>query len=123
MTHEDILKLQSVGKEAQEERKAYILHDDEKDVFAHLSSLRDARIDFVLDNGGAYFLYRLFRPNSNYLFCPFSWVRGAIHHLPIHMKSTYSKDLAIHRSRICRFPGNIHTVCLQSCIPVCRLYT
>ena len=52
LTHEDILKLQSVGKDAQEERRAYILRDDEKDAFEHLRSLRDARVDLVLDNGG-----------------------------------------------------------------------
>ncbi|KAI5120017.1 hypothetical protein M0805_008478 [Coniferiporia weirii] len=40
LTHEDILKLQSVGKDAQEERKDFILHDDEKDAFAHLSTLK-----------------------------------------------------------------------------------
>ena len=51
MTHEDILKLQTVGKDAQEERKQFILHDDEKASFEHLTSLKDARIDFVLDNG------------------------------------------------------------------------
>lgn len=51
LTHEDILKLQSVGKDSHEERKAFILHDDEKDAFAHLSSQNGARVDFVLDNG------------------------------------------------------------------------
>ncbi|THH07253.1 hypothetical protein EW145_g3507 [Phellinidium pouzarii] len=52
LTHDDILKLQSVGKDAQEERKAFLLHDDEKDAFTHLVTLRDARIDFILDNAG-----------------------------------------------------------------------
>ncbi|KAH8115112.1 DUF89 domain-containing protein [Phellopilus nigrolimitatus] len=47
LSHDDILKLQSVGKDAQEERKAFILHDDEKDAFAHLSTLKDARVDFL----------------------------------------------------------------------------
>ena len=51
LTHEDILKLQTVGKDAQEQRKQFILHDDEKASFEHLKSLRGARIDFVLDNG------------------------------------------------------------------------
>lgn len=51
LTHEDILKLQSVGKDAHEERKAFILHDDEKEAFVHLSEQSGARIDFVLDNG------------------------------------------------------------------------
>ena len=51
LTHEDILKLQTVGKDAQEERKQFILHDDEKASFEHLSSLKEARVDFVLDNG------------------------------------------------------------------------
>ena len=56
LTHEDILRLQSVGKGAQEERKAYILRDDEKVAFEHLSNLRDARLDFVLDNGWSFLL-------------------------------------------------------------------
>ncbi|EJD04787.1 DUF89 domain-containing protein [Fomitiporia mediterranea MF3/22] len=52
LTHEDILKLQSVGKDAQEERKEYILHDDEKNAFQYLTTLRNARVDLVLDNAG-----------------------------------------------------------------------
>ncbi|OCB87966.1 DUF89 domain-containing protein [Sanghuangporus baumii] len=50
LTHEDILKLQSVGKEAQDERKAFILRDDEKVAFEYLTTLKDARVDFILDN-------------------------------------------------------------------------
>ncbi|KAL5510965.1 hypothetical protein ACEPAG_3684 [Sanghuangporus baumii] len=52
LTHEDILKLQSVGKEAQEERKAFILRDDEKIAFEYLTTLKDSRVDFILDNAG-----------------------------------------------------------------------
>jgi len=52
ITHEDILRLQSVGKEAQEERRSSILHDDENAALAHLKTLKGARIDFVLDNSG-----------------------------------------------------------------------
>lgn len=51
LTHEDILRLQSVGKDAQDERKAFILRDDEKAAFDHLRSLDGAQVDFVLDNG------------------------------------------------------------------------
>ena len=59
LTHEDILKLQSVGKDSHEERKDFILHDDEKDAFAHLSSQNGARVDFVLDNGAPWLLCSL----------------------------------------------------------------
>lgn len=54
MTHlkpEDIAHLQTVGKDAQEARKEFILRDDQKDVWAHLRGLKDQRVDFVLDNG------------------------------------------------------------------------
>ncbi|KZT69424.1 DUF89 domain-containing protein [Daedalea quercina L-15889] len=52
MTHEDIQHLQSVGKDAQAARKEYILTDDQDKVWSHLMGLKDARIDFVLDNAG-----------------------------------------------------------------------
>lgn len=51
LTHEDIRKLQSVGKEAHEERKEFILHDDSIAVWEHLQTLKNARVDFILDNG------------------------------------------------------------------------
>lgn len=51
LTHEDILRLQNVGKDAHEERKEFILRDDEKVAFSHLAKLHEVRIDFVLDNG------------------------------------------------------------------------
>ena len=53
MSQEDIAHLQSVGKDAQEARKAFILKDDQAKVWEHLKSLKgkDARVDFVLDNG------------------------------------------------------------------------
>ncbi|KAF8525585.1 DUF89 domain-containing protein [Hysterangium stoloniferum] len=52
MTHEDIQKLQSVGKAAQQERKEYILLDQSKEVWSLISNLKDATIDIVLDNAG-----------------------------------------------------------------------
>ena len=51
LSHEDIQNLQSVGRDAQAARKEYILTDDQDKVWTHLTSLKDARIDFVLDNG------------------------------------------------------------------------
>lgn len=47
----DIEHLQSVGKEAQESRKEFILKDDQEEVWEHLQSLQSAKVDFVLDNG------------------------------------------------------------------------
>ncbi|KZT05259.1 DUF89-domain-containing protein [Laetiporus sulphureus 93-53] len=52
LSHEDIQNLQSVGRDAQAARKEYILTDDQDKVWVHLTSLKDARIDFVLDNAG-----------------------------------------------------------------------
>ncbi|KAF7980392.1 hypothetical protein HWV62_38190 [Athelia sp. TMB] len=50
LTPEDIAHLQTVGKDAQEARKEFILLDDQKAVWAHLQSLKGQRVDFVLDN-------------------------------------------------------------------------
>ena len=50
MSHEDIQRLQAVGKEAQKAQKEFILKDDQDAVWAHVKSLKDARVDFVLDN-------------------------------------------------------------------------
>jgi hypothetical protein len=47
----DIEHLQSVGKDAQEARKEFILKDDQEKVWKHLKTLKDRRIDIVLDNG------------------------------------------------------------------------
>ncbi|VDB92404.1 unnamed protein product [Peniophora sp. CBMAI 1063] len=52
MSHDDIQKLQAVGKEAQAAQKEFILKDDQDAVWAHIKELKDARIDFVLDNAG-----------------------------------------------------------------------
>ena len=51
MSHEDIQMLQAVGKEAQAAQKEFILKDDQDVVWTHIKALKDARIDFVLDNG------------------------------------------------------------------------
>jgi hypothetical protein len=52
LTPEDISHLQTVGKDAQEARKKFILRDDQSSVWTHLKSLEGGRLDFVLDNGG-----------------------------------------------------------------------
>ena len=53
LSHDDIQHLQTVGKDAQEARSKFILHDDQEKVWTHLTSVRQetSRIDFVLDNG------------------------------------------------------------------------
>lgn len=52
MTTEDISNLQTVGKDAQESRSKFILRDDQDKVWDHLKTLKDAQVDFVLDNAG-----------------------------------------------------------------------
>lgn len=49
---DDIKNLQSVGKDVA--RQAFILRDDQAAVWEHVKTLKDARIDFVLDNGMAF---------------------------------------------------------------------
>jgi hypothetical protein len=51
MTPEDIEHLQTIGRDAQNARKEFILKDDQSAAWEHIMSLKDARIDFVLDNG------------------------------------------------------------------------
>lgn len=51
MTHEDIQKLQSVGRAAQEERRESILLDNSAAAWKQLSSIKEGRVDLVLDNG------------------------------------------------------------------------
>ncbi|KAA1475715.1 DUF89 domain-containing protein [Dentipellis sp. KUC8613] len=52
MSHEDIQHLQTVGREAQEARKEFILKDDQKAAWEYIKTLRNGRVDFVLDNAG-----------------------------------------------------------------------
>lgn len=51
MTPEDIENLQTIGRDAQDARKEFILKDDQGVAWEHITTLKDARIDFVLDNG------------------------------------------------------------------------
>ncbi|KAJ3769833.1 DUF89 domain-containing protein [Lentinula raphanica] len=48
----EIEKLQSVGKEMQAARKEFILRDDQEKAWDHLMTVKDGRVDFVLDNAG-----------------------------------------------------------------------
>ncbi|RXW22785.1 hypothetical protein EST38_g3065 [Candolleomyces aberdarensis] len=52
LTEEDIRNLQTVEKDAQEARSKFILKDDQHAVWEHVKTLKDARVDFVLDNSG-----------------------------------------------------------------------
>jgi damage-control phosphatase, subfamily III len=56
MTPEDIEHLQTIGRDAQAARKEFILKDDQGAVWEHIMTLKDARIDFVLDNGRTFIL-------------------------------------------------------------------
>ncbi len=73
MSHDDIANLQSVGKEAQAARLEYILKDDQDKVISYLESLKDkdARVDFVLDNGVYRSIFVRLRWQAN-----FSWFWG-----------------------------------------------
>jgi len=51
LTPQDIAHLQTVGKDAQQARQKFILRDDQNAVWMHLKSLKEGRLDFVLDNG------------------------------------------------------------------------
>ena len=51
MTMEDIEQLQAIGRDAQNARKEFILKDDQDAAWQHITTLKDARVDFILDNG------------------------------------------------------------------------
>lgn len=51
LKYEDLQKLQSVGKEAQAEKVKFILKNDLPRVWEHIKTLKDGRVDIVLDNG------------------------------------------------------------------------
>jgi hypothetical protein len=50
MSEADIGRLQTVGKEAQAARQEFILKDDQDAVWKHFRSLKNGRVDIVLDN-------------------------------------------------------------------------
>jgi hypothetical protein len=62
----DIEHLQTVGKEAQEARKEFILKDDQDAVWTYIKTLANQgkRLDFVLDNGISLRLYLLLFSSS-----------------------------------------------------------
>jgi hypothetical protein len=47
----DLNKLQSVGKEAYEARKELILRDDQEALWNYVKTLKNGKVDIVLDNG------------------------------------------------------------------------
>jgi damage-control phosphatase, subfamily III len=51
LSEADIMNLQSVGKEAQNSRREFILRDDQDKVWEHMKKLKGSRVDFILDNG------------------------------------------------------------------------
>jgi hypothetical protein len=66
MTPEDIEHLQAIGRDAQDARKEFILKDDQSAAWEHITTLKDARIDFVLDNG----------ESLSFLLCPLANLPG-----------------------------------------------
>jgi len=54
MSQEDIRNLQATGKEKLEEQEKNIVVNDLDKVWNHVKGLKNARIDFVLDNAGEY---------------------------------------------------------------------
>lgn len=51
LKYEDLQKLQAVGAEAQAEQAKMILRNDLPQVWEHVKSLKNGRVDIVLDNG------------------------------------------------------------------------
>lgn len=51
LKYEDLQKLQAVGAKAQAEQAKFILRNDLPIAWEHLKTLKDGRVDIVLDNG------------------------------------------------------------------------
>jgi hypothetical protein len=105
--------LQSVGKEAQEARKEFILRDDQDAVWGHVREMEDGRMDIVLDNGALRTLkVKITKPRYHQLGlrCDRN-LRG-------HSSGTQEKDLVIHRLGLRGFPGHVYAVCVQSGVSV-----
>jgi hypothetical protein len=51
LKYEDLQKLQAVGAKAQAEQAKFILRNDLPRAWEHLKTLKDGRVDIVLDNG------------------------------------------------------------------------
>jgi hypothetical protein len=51
LKYEDLQKLQAVGAKAQQEQAEFILRNDLPNAWKHLQTLKDGRVDIVLDNG------------------------------------------------------------------------
>ncbi|WWD21880.1 hypothetical protein CI109_106368 [Kwoniella shandongensis] len=52
LKYEDLQKLQAVGAAAQAEQAKYILRDDMGKAWEHLKSVKDGRVDIIMDNAG-----------------------------------------------------------------------
>ncbi|OCF33986.1 hypothetical protein I317_05983 [Kwoniella heveanensis CBS 569] len=52
LKYEDLQKLQAVGAAAQAEQAKYILRNDLSKAWDHLKTIKDGRVDIVLDNAG-----------------------------------------------------------------------
>lgn len=51
LKYEDLQKLQAVGAKAQQEQAKFILRNDLPQAWEHLKTLKNGRIDIILDNG------------------------------------------------------------------------
>jgi hypothetical protein len=112
LSEDDIRHLQSVGKDAQAARKQFILKDDQEAIWNHLQSLSGGRIDFVLDNCALSFWSSNSITDKHDLFFSQLGLRSAslFGYLQLIMFS-WQYILAIYRSRICRFLGDLYTIC------------
>lgn len=122
LTPEDISHLQTVGKDAQEARKEFILRDDQEAVWEHVKSMKGERVDFILDNGATSAI-----KSEQFIKLTLCGQLGSRSELIFIPLSVYA-DLdclveALHRSCVCGFPCDIHALCIESCLPVRGLDT
>ena len=124
MTPEDIEHLQTIGRDAQNARREFILKDDQDAAWQHITTLNEARIDFVLDNGMPKpHIPPCFPSDDSDAFAGKPALRSAFGPSPtdsidaIHL----TRPAALHGSRVCRFSRVSYSIRLQSRLSVSSL--
>lgn len=120
MTPEDIEHLQTIGRDAQNARKEFILKDDQDAAWQHITTLKDARIDFVLDNG----MHYLHDPHHFPQLTMTNWQAGfevSFGSFSDSRAPPLITPTALHGSRLCRFSRVSYSIRLQSRLSVSSL--
>jgi len=132
MSYADIQKLQSlqsIGKSQSSETGAFVLRNDLQAAWERVSSLKNARIDVVLDNGvlqdvqDSFFTPQRYADKNSFPISGYSMYQAGFEvgstNLVLSMSIGITQvSSVVHRSRACRLPRHAYLFRFQSCIPV-----